>query len=186
MGCWLWCLIMCSIECGLLLTVDHKACENEIATVTHPLPVTSKKSLSAFTQVFLSTVAHCSAICTCVSIDRTFLCNVPLNWQLCKSVPVNVMNVRKETRGWRKRQREREKEWSCSRRWVWLIWQCICGTGAVPHRVKINLRVLPSGQYNYWFPNPIWHTHHLHKKMRLKIWAAAVCYIHIYFYFLSI
>lgn len=73
------------------------------------------------------------------------------------------------------------KKWLRSYRWVWLI--CKCGTGAVSHRMKINLGFLPNGHYNYWFSNPICHTHHPHMKMRLKNVAASICYNYKFFHF---
>lgn len=185
---------MSRVEYGLLLTVAQEAREKEKAMITHS-PSVPARILFYITQVFLSDAAHYT--CNIVSPSQkwynfsahTFL-QIDLGCAMFHTV-CNFVNLllcmyrmsEKETGGRERDKGAREKERLCSRRRVWLIWLSICGTGAVLHRMKINLRFLPNGHYNYWFPNPICHTYNPHKKMWLKILAASICYIYTWFCF---
>lgn len=170
--------------------MDHTAREKEKATITHSLPVTAKIPFciqTGFSQ-------HCGTLWrrqplstngtySDMSLQIELACAtfhkmhnfVSLSFCTCNEC--QKRDVRQA-----KRQSERENEWLCSCRWVWLIWHSICGTGAVPHRMKINRGFLPIGHYNYWFSNPICHTHHTHKKMWLENLAASICYYYTRFH----
>ena len=78
---------------------------------------------------------------TYVTTNRTQVCSVPQDAQLV-SLYFCVLCDECQKRDAR-RQREMEKEWLRSCRRLWLIWHSTGGTGAVPHRMKINLGFCP-------------------------------------------